>query len=62
MSQSVTRNNMFADLSINMMVVKLVGEIGQVSGGTFPTPTNTFSSGAQDDSRLYASVGLRFGW
>jgi hypothetical protein len=62
MSQSVTRNNFFADLSINMSVVKLVGEIGQVSGGSFPTPTNTFTSGAQDDSRLYASVGLRFGW
>jgi hypothetical protein len=62
MSQSVTRNNMFADLSINMTVVKLVGEIGQVSGGSFATPTNTFSSGAQDDSRIYASLGLRVGW
>jgi hypothetical protein len=62
MSQSVTRNNIFADLSINMTVVKLVGEIGQVSGGTFAAPTNTFSSGSQDDSRLYASIGLRFGW
>jgi hypothetical protein len=62
MSQSVTRNNMFADLSINMSVVRLVGEIGQVSGGTFTAPTNTFSKGAQDDSRIYASLGLRFGW
>jgi hypothetical protein len=62
MTQSVTRNNLFADVSLNMTVVSLVGEIGQVSGGSFPTPTNTFSTGAQDDSRLYASVGLRFGW
>ena len=43
-------------------VVKLIGEIGQVSGGSFPTPTNTFPSGALVDSRLYASLGLRFGW
>ena len=62
MSQNVTRSNMFADLSFNLFLLKLVGEIGQVSGGDFPTITNSFSTGKIDDSRLYGSVGLRFGW
>lgn len=62
MSQDVTRSNMFADLSVNLFLLKLVGEIGQVSGGAFPTITNSFSSGKINDSRVYGSVGLRFGW
>jgi hypothetical protein len=62
MSQDVTRSNMFVDLSVNLMLLKIVGEIGRVSGGDFPTITNSFSSGNIDDSRVYGSVGLRFGW
>lgn len=62
LSQDVSRNNFFADLSVNLLLLKLVGEIGQVSGGSFGTPVNTFSTGAVDDSRLYGSVGLRFAW
>ncbi len=61
-SQSVTRNNMFADLSMNMVLFKIVGEVGQVSGGTLAQPTyNTFQGKGTLDSRLYASVGIRFG-
>jgi hypothetical protein len=62
MSQDVTRSNMFADLSVNLMLLKIVGEIGRVSGGDFPAITNSFSSGNIDDSRVYGSIGLRFGW
>jgi len=62
LKQTLTRNNMFADLSINLFLFKLVGEVGQVSGGSFPTPANTFSNGKVGDSRTYASVGLRLGW
>jgi len=39
-----------------------VGEVGRVSGGDFPTLTNTFSSGNADAARVYLSAGLRFGW
>lgn len=59
-SQNVTRTNMFADLSINIPVLKLIGEVGQVSGGSVNT-YNTFSKDA-NASRLYGSVGLRFAW
>jgi hypothetical protein len=62
LAQDVTRSNMFADLSVNLFLFKLVGEVGRVSGGDFLTPTNTFTSGKIDDSRVYGSLGLRFGW
>jgi hypothetical protein len=60
-SQSLTRTNYFADLSLNMMLAKLVAEIGTVQGGTVDT-YNTFNGKAADASRLYGSVGLRIGF
>jgi hypothetical protein len=61
LSQSMTRSNVFADLSINLLILKLTGEIGQVSGGTINT-FNTFSGKQAADSRIYGSVGARFGF
>jgi hypothetical protein len=60
-SQSLTRTNMFAGASLNLLMLKVSGEIGKVSGGTINT-FNTFDGTAADDSRLYGSVGLRFGF
>jgi hypothetical protein len=63
LDNSMTRTNYFANASINLLLLKIVGEIGQVSGGDLtPTPFNTFSTGAANDTRLYGSVGLRFNW
>ncbi|HEV7387976.1 MAG TPA: hypothetical protein VGN73_05110 [Gemmatimonadaceae bacterium] len=61
MSQSLTRTNFFGDLSMNLLVFKLNAEIGQVSGGTINT-FNTFSGTQAADSRLYGSLGARFGF
>jgi hypothetical protein len=61
LSQSITRTNVFADLSMNLLLFKLTGEIGQVSGGTINT-YNTFSGTQAADSRIYGSVGARFGF
>jgi hypothetical protein len=61
LSQNLTRTNVFADLSLNLLILKLTGEIGQVSGGTITT-YNTFSGKQAADSRLYGSVGARFGF
>ncbi|HKR08354.1 MAG TPA: hypothetical protein VJS39_04120, partial [Gemmatimonadaceae bacterium] len=61
LSQSLTRTNIFADLSVNLLLFKLNAEIGQVSGGTINT-YNTFSGKQPADSRLYGSVGARFGF
>jgi hypothetical protein len=61
MSQNLTRTNVFADVSMNLLLLKLTGEIGQVSGGTINT-FNTFSGKQAADSRIYGSVGARFGF
>jgi hypothetical protein len=61
LSQNLTRTNVFADLSLNLLILKLTGEIGQVSGGTITT-YNTFSGKQAADSRIYGSVGARFGF
>jgi hypothetical protein len=61
LSQDITRTSVFADLSFNLPLFKIVGEIGQVSGGSVST-YNTFSGTAADASRMYGSLGLRFGF
>jgi hypothetical protein len=59
LESNVTRTNYFADLSMNLMVLKLVGTVGMVSGGDITT-YNSYDN-APDKSRLYGSVGIRFG-
>ena len=60
-SQNLTRTNVFADASMNLLLLKLTGEIGQVSGGTVNT-YNQFSGKQAADSRIYGSIGARFGF
>ena len=57
----MTRLNYFLDLSLNLPVLKIVAEIGQVSGGDLET-YNRFDDARADDSRLYGSIGLRLGF
>jgi hypothetical protein len=59
LKQSLTRNNFFGGVTLNMMMFKLAAEIGQVSGGDIET-YNTFDT-KPNASRLYGSLGLRFG-
>ncbi len=60
-SQKITRTNVFADLTVNLLILKLTGEIGQVSGGQIST-FNTFEGKQPADSRVYGSIGARFGF
>jgi hypothetical protein len=59
LESNVTRTNAFVDLSMNLVVLKIVGTVGMVSGGKIPT-YNTYDNAA-DKSRLFGSVGVRFG-
>jgi hypothetical protein len=59
--QNITRTNYFLDLSLNLPVFKIIGEVGQVTGGTIDT-YNEFASGRADKSRTYGSVGFRIGF
>jgi hypothetical protein len=61
LAQDLSRTNIFADVSMNLLLLKLTGEIGQVSGGTINT-YNKFSGKQAADSRVYGSVGVRFGF
>jgi hypothetical protein len=59
-SQKLKRTNVFGDISLNMPLFKLIGEVGQVSGGKLDVdPMNEFSGGSPTQSRLYGSVGVR---
>ena len=60
MSQKLTRTNYFADVSLNFLLAKLIGEVGMVSGGTVETYNQFDTDPAK--SRLYGSVGVRIGF
>jgi hypothetical protein len=62
LEQSMTRTSGFLDLSVNLPLLKLVGEIGQVSGGSAPEIYNNFEGKGVVASRLYGSLGLRLSW
>jgi hypothetical protein len=59
-AQSLSRTNYFVDGSINLPVLKLAAEVGQVRGGTVAT-FNSFEGGAAGRNISYASIGLRLG-
>jgi hypothetical protein len=59
LESNVTRTNYFADVSMNLFLLKLVGSVGMVSGGDITT-WNSYDQAA-DKSRLYGSVGIRVG-
>jgi len=59
--QSMKRNNMFLDLSLNILpATRLLLEIGRVSGGDV-TSFNEFSGSPPDAPRIYGALGLRIG-
>lgn len=57
LDQELKRTTMYGSLGFNLLVAKIVAEVGQVSGGDVNT-YNTFDEAA-DKSRLYGSVGIR---
>ena len=59
-AQKLERTNYFADVALNLPLFKIVGELGQVSGGTVAT-YNGFSGGRADKDLQYFSVGIRLG-
>jgi hypothetical protein len=58
--QEATRTNYFADFSMNLLLLKLVGEVGMAQGGDIMTHS-TYATPA-DKSRMYGSVGARIGF
>ena len=60
LEQKLTRTNYFLDVSLNLPVIKFIGEVGRVTGGTVDT-FNEFQTGRADKARTYGSVGIRIG-
>jgi hypothetical protein len=60
--REVKATNMFANLLLNLKLVKLVGEVGQVKVDNVSS-ANFFNQFSQDPdkARMYASVGFRIG-
>ena len=56
---NVTRTNYFADVTMNLLLLKIVATGGMVSGGDIVT-FNSYDNPA-DKSRFYGSLGVRFG-
>ena len=61
LTQKLSRTNLFGSLWINTPVLRIVGELGRVSGGEIPT-YNQFSGPQAADARTYGSVGINFGF
>ena len=61
LQQKLSRYNTFGSLWINMIAVRIVGEIGRVSGGDVQT-FNQFSGTKATDARTYGSVGVSVGF
>ncbi len=57
--QTISRTNYFADLSMNLMLLKIIGEVGMVQGGEVNT-VNRWDGKQPADKRMYGSVGARF--
>jgi hypothetical protein len=58
---SMTRTNMFLGLTLNLLLARLVAELGQVTGGSTPVLLNDFGSPA-NKSRVYFTAGVRIGF
>ena len=56
--QTMARTNYFADLSVNLMLLKIIGEVGMVQGGEVET-FNQWEGKQAADKRMYGSVGMR---
>jgi hypothetical protein len=57
---NVTRTNVFGDLYMNILLLKIVGEVGVVSGGDVTT-FNTYDK-SPTASKPYGAIGLRVGF
>lgn len=61
-SQDRTRDNVFANVALNLAALRVVGEVGRVRGGSTVPTFNAFAGHAAGDAQNYASLGLRVNW
>jgi hypothetical protein len=57
-NQKLDRDNVFADIAVNLSVLKIAAEVGYVRGGTVDT-YNHFGTSRADKAHAYGSLGIR---
>lgn len=60
LKQTLNRTTYFVDGSLNLVLVRLIGEVGHTTGNSIAT-YNTFASGPAGSGRTYGAVGVRLG-
>ena len=60
MTQKISRTTYFVDASLNLVVVKLIGEVGRTSAVTIPT-YNTFIGSSAGAAQTFGAIGIRLG-
>jgi len=60
MKQKLTRTTYFVDASVNLPIIKLIGEIGRTNSVSVPT-YNSFAGAAPGSAQTYGALGVRFG-
>lgn len=58
-TQELSRTNVFGDVTLHLSSVRLVGEVGRVSGGEVAAPYNGFDGRTGGEAYTYGSLGLR---
>jgi hypothetical protein len=60
MKQKLTRTTYFVDATLNLPIVKFIGEIGRTNSVNVPT-YNSFAGAAPGSAQTYGALGVRFG-
>jgi hypothetical protein len=60
MSQKISRTTYFVDATINLAVIKLIGELGRTSAVNIPT-YNTFVGSSAGAAQTFGAIGVRLG-
>jgi len=60
MTQKISRTTYFVDATLNLAIVKLIGEIGRTSAVNIPT-YNTFLGSSAGAAQTFGALGIRFG-
>jgi hypothetical protein len=60
LNQKLTRTTYFVDATLNLALVKLIGELGRTGGVNIPT-YNSFASSTAGAAQTFGAIGIRFG-
>ncbi|MEO7103467.1 MAG: hypothetical protein ABI311_08780, partial [Gemmatimonadaceae bacterium] len=60
MSQKISRTTYFVDATLNLVIVRLIGEVGRTSAVNIPT-YNSFIGSSAGAAQTFGAIGIRLG-